>query len=119
MALNRRGRLYSTDPNCFVSPKPQTVCKPHEEIQHRGRRGEYLLGLDIRRNRVSTHLLIELVAQLDDVLEIVGEDTLRGIPAIPNLGLPQEIESRSMDYPCVRLNNNRSIIAGNSPAISW
>ena len=56
------------------------VRKPHEQIQHGWRRGEQFDGFKIVRNRmVDDQLLVELVAQHDDVLELRRQGSLIGM----------------------------------------
>src|SRR4051794_27755591 len=43
-------------------------------------------------------LLVELVAEHYNVIEILAQDPLIGVPVVPDLRLPQEVEPRSLNH---------------------
>jgi hypothetical protein len=44
------------------------------------------------------HLGIELIAEYDHIVELVGDSLLCRIPGVPNASFTQEVEARPLDY---------------------
>ena len=56
-------------------------------------------GIEIGRDRVRCDLLIELIAEDNHILELVGEHRLIRALVVPELGFPQEVEPGLLHHP--------------------
>lgn len=95
-----RGRVHRKSERILRFRSKTPVGEPHKEIQNSGRGSKRPDGFQIGRYRVRFDLLIELVAQDNHILEMVGEHGVIRALVVPELSFPQEVEPGLLHHLC-------------------